>query len=102
MPEDDMRHITPAEKARDRAAVAKANKDYPPKKQVAPTKMPPKPTPKTLAPPVKPLAPKPAPMQPMAVPQSFKKGGVVKKSGWATLHKGERVIPAGKAKNWGK
>jgi|SRR5580692_478182 hypothetical protein len=30
---------------------------------------------------------------PKAKPSSFKKGGVVKKSGWARVHKGETVVP---------
>ena len=29
-----------------------------------------------------------------AVPGSFKKGGKVKKTGWAKVHKGERIIPS--------
>jgi|HubBroStandDraft_3_1064219.scaffolds.fasta_scaffold168966_3 hypothetical protein len=33
----------------------------------------------------------------MAVPRGFRKGGRVKKTGWAKVHKGERVIPAGAA-----
>lgn len=31
---------------------------------------------------------------PLAEPMKFKKGGKVKKTGWAVVHKGERVIPA--------
>jgi hypothetical protein len=30
----------------------------------------------------------------MAVPRTFKKGGVVRETGWAKVHKGEKVIPA--------
>ena len=30
----------------------------------------------------------------MAMPRSFKKGGKVKKTGWAKVHKGETVVPA--------
>lgn len=37
--------------------------------------------------------PAPKPMSPLAVPRSFKKGGVVKKTGMAKVHKGEIVIP---------
>ena len=40
----------------------------------------------------------PAPQGQMAQPNSFKDGGVVEKSGMAKVHKGEVVIPAGKAK----
>lgn len=37
-------------------------------------------------------------MSGMAVPKSFKKGGVVKKTGMAKVHKGEVVIPKNKTK----
>jgi hypothetical protein len=40
---------------------------------------------------------RPEPKMPMAMPSAFKKGGKVKKTGWAKVHKGERVIPAGAA-----
>ncbi len=33
----------------------------------------------------------------VAMPSSFKKGGKVKKTGWAKVHKGEKIIPAGAA-----
>jgi hypothetical protein len=47
-------------------------------------------------------APRPSPIggglpKMIAYPMSFKKGGRVKKTGWAKVHKGERVIPAGAA-----
>jgi hypothetical protein len=29
----------------------------------------------------------------LAVPSDYSKGGVVKKSGWAKVHKGERILP---------
>lgn len=32
----------------------------------------------------------------LASPSTFKKGGKVKKTGWAKVHKGEKVIPAKK------
>lgn len=38
----------------------------------------------------------------MASPKSFKRGGLVKKSGMAMLHKGERVLNRQQAKKWGK
>ncbi len=33
-----------------------------------------------------------SPKSGLAVPSEYSKGGVVKKSGWAKLHKGERVL----------
>jgi len=33
----------------------------------------------------------------MAHPMQYKKGGKVKKGGWAKVHKGEVVVPKGKA-----
>lgn len=41
------------------------------------------------------------PLSPMAEPNSFKKGGRVKKGGWARVHKGEVVVPK-RAKKRGK
>ncbi len=35
----------------------------------------------------------------LAMPSAFKKGGKVKKTGWAKVHKGEKIIPAGAAAN---
>lgn len=34
------------------------------------------------------------PMRPLASPMSFKKGGKVKKTGWAKVHAGETITPA--------
>jgi hypothetical protein len=31
----------------------------------------------------------------MALPATFRRGGRVKRTGWAKVHKGEKVIPAG-------
>jgi hypothetical protein len=31
---------------------------------------------------------------PLAEPASYKKGGDVLKTGWAKIHKGERIVPA--------
>lgn len=49
---------------------------------------------------------KPAPpakkLQPMGKPRSMKKGGLVKKTGYIKLHKGERVTPAASALGKGK
>lgn len=47
-------------------------------------------------------APRPSPRfgdMRLASPSSFKKGGKVKKTGWAKVHKGERITPAGAAAN---
>ena len=41
--------------------------------------------------------PMPSGEEGIARPVSFKKGGKVKKTGWAKVHKGERVIPANAA-----
>lgn len=42
------------------------------------------------------------PMSRLAEPSSYKKGGRVKKSGWAKVHKGERIVVAGKILGKGK
>jgi hypothetical protein len=36
---------------------------------------------------------------PLARPMMYKKGGKVKKTGWAIVHKGEKIKPAGAAAN---
>jgi len=38
----------------------------------------------------------------MAFPASFKHGGIVKKTGWAKVHKGEHITPAARALGAGK
>ena len=30
----------------------------------------------------------------LARPKEFKKGGIVRKTGWAKVHKGEKIVPA--------
>lgn len=46
--------------------------------------------------------PAPKTMSPLAAPRSFKKGGTVKKTGMAKVHKGEVVIPKAKLQAAGK
>lgn len=60
-----------------------------------PTRMPmPRPTPGPSMPPSAPRAPRPRPGVPTM--PSYKKGGIVKKTGPALVHKGEKIIPVKK------